>query len=159
MGEYPTMKKKLIIAIIALIVIAGCAAVKTMREDKGEKVVCVLFNDTRFKTEVAGKLTMQLAKKGYRVTTGSVKQAKYFNTVDYAAVVYMTELWAWHTPWHAKKYLRRHNEADNLVFVITSGDPDVTITKPFDAVTSASSPKKVEPVVLEIMGKLRGMLK
>ena len=151
------MKTKLIIAIIALIVIAGCAAVKPMQKDKGEKVVCVLFNDTRFKTEVVGNLTKQLSKNGYRIATGSVKQAKYFNAADYAAVVYMAELWVWHTPFHAKKYFRKHSEADNTIFVITSGDPDVSITKPFDAVTSASSPKKVEPVIREIMGRLGDM--
>ena len=83
-----------------------------------------------------------------------MKQAKYFSAADFAAVVYMAELWAWHTPWHAKKYYREQNEADTIIFVITSGDPNITIEKPFDAVTSASASGKVEPVVGEIMDRL-----
>jgi len=73
--------------------------------------------------------------------------------------VYMAELWAWHTPWHAKKYFRKNKEAGNMVFVITSGDPDVVITKPFDAVTTASKPNKVGPVTQEILAKLERILK
>ncbi|MFC1508480.1 hypothetical protein ACFL60_02210 [Candidatus Omnitrophota bacterium] len=153
------MIRKIIIVTLVLIVFTGCAGIQPIQKNKGNKVVCVLFKDTRFKTEVVGNLTKQLALKGYTVVTGSVKQAKYYNAADYAAVVYMAELWAWHTPFHAKKYFRKHNEANTIVFVITSGDPDVTITKPFDAVTSASAPDKVEPVAHEIMGKLSNMLK
>jgi hypothetical protein len=70
----------------------------------------------------------------------------------------MAELWAWHTPWHAKRYFRNHNEARNIVFVITSGDPDVTISQPFDAITSASSPDKVEPVTKDILERLDRIL-
>ncbi len=71
----------------------------------------------------------------------------------------MAELWVWHTPWHAKKYFRKNKEAGNMVFVITSGDPDVVIIQPFDAVTTASRPDKVEPVTQEIMVKLESIMR
>lgn len=153
------MIRNFLIVTFALIVFNGCAGIQPIQRNMGNKVVCVLFKDTRFKIEVVGNLTKQLSKKGYTVVTGSVKQAKYFNAADYAAVVYMAELWAWHTPWHAKKYFRKHNEVNTIVFVITSGDPDITITKPFDAVTSASAPDKVEPVAQEILNKLSNILR
>ena len=71
----------------------------------------------------------------------------------------MTELWAWHTPWHAVRYFKKHAEARNIIFVITSGDPDVVIKEPFDAVTSASNPGKVTVVSKEIIDRLDAILK
>ncbi|MBT4485809.1 MAG: hypothetical protein HOC71_19240 [Candidatus Latescibacteria bacterium] len=84
----------------------GCSiyAVRPNREVKGENVVCILHNDTRFKTEVVKTVSNSLAGKGCSVVTGRIKQADFFNPADYGAVVYMTELWAWHTPWHSVRY-------------------------------------------------------
>ena len=148
--------------VFALVLLfTGCSIYATLpdRDVKGEKVVCILHNDTRFKTEVVENVSNSLAGKGYRVITGRVKQAKFFNPADYGAVVYMAELWAWHTPWHAVRYFKKHNEARNIIFVITSGDPDVVISDPFDAVTSASNPGKVNLVSKEIIDRLDTILK
>lgn len=149
------------ILLTAYMLIAGCSALKPVAPisgERGEKIICILFNDTRFKTEVTGKLTAALSKKGYRVVTGSVQQAKYCNHGDFGAVVYMAELWALHTPWHTKRYFRRHDKAANIIFVITS-NANVTIEKPFDAVTSASTPDRIEPVTNEILARLDRILK
>ena len=155
------MKTAIISLYSAIIILSGCSAMAPaplVQQEKGDKVVCILFKDTRFKTEVVGILTGELSKKGYRVVTGSVAQARHYIADEYAAIVYMSELWAWHTPWHAKRYYREQDEAINIVFVVTSGDPDVSILKPFDAVTSASSPGKVGDVVGEVMTKLDRVL-
>ena len=125
---------------------------------KGSNMVCILFNSKRFKTEVVKDVSESLAGKGFKVVTDTVKKAKYYDSADYGAVVYMAELWAWHTPWHAKKYYRKNNEAENIVFMITSGDPDVVIKKPFDAVTSASKPDQVNRVSREIIERLDNIL-
>jgi hypothetical protein len=150
------------ILIAASLLIAGCSTLRTVPPisgEKGEKVVCILFDDTQFKTELTGKLTSALSKKGYRIVTGRVQQAKQCKHSDYGAIVYMTELWAWHTPWHAKRFFRRNDEAANIIFVITSGNPNVTIKKPFDAVTSASKLDRIEPVTKEILASLDRVVK
>ena len=154
--------KKLVFMVWFIIpVIAGCSVFSSapVREVKGDDVVLMLYKNKRFKKGVISKLTEALAEKGSKIITGSVKQAQHYKASDYGAVVYMAEFWVWHTPWHAKKYYRNNKEAGNMVFVITSGDPNVVITKPFDAVTSASRPDKVGPVTQEILAKLEAILR
>lgn len=154
------MAKKFFPIFVLAFLLAGCSIfVKApIQEVQGKDVIFILFNDRGFKTEVVEKVSQSLAAKGYRVVTDNVKQARYYNAADYGAVVYMAELWAWHTPWHAKKFHRKNNTAQNTVFVITSGDPDVVIKEPFDAVTSASKPGEVERVSREIVEKLDNIL-
>ena len=86
--------------------------------------------------------------------TNKRKLSKYYKSDDYLAVVYMVEYWAWHTPWNAVRYFKKNNRDKNIIFVITSGDPDVVIKEPFDAVTSASKSDQVERVSKEIITKL-----
>ena len=155
------MPRQIIVFAVSLLLVTGCSALKPAAPISGEKggnVVCILLKNTRFKVEVTGRLTAALSKKGYRVVTGSVNQAKNCNARDYGAVVYMTELWALHTPWHTKRYFRKHDKAANIVFVITS-NANITIKKPFDAVTSASKPDSVEPVTEEILARLDRIMK
>ena len=154
-------KKLVFLAWIIIPVIAGCSMFRAapVQEVKGKKIVLVLYNENAFKNEVTGKLNEALAGKGYKVVTGNYKLTKHYNSSDYGAVVYMAELWAWHTPWHAKKYFRKNKESGNMVFVITSGNPKVKITKPFDAVTTASKSEKVEPVTQEILARLENILR
>jgi len=154
------MVKKFFSTFVLTLLLAGCSIfVKApIQEVKGKNVVFIFFNDRSFKTEVVKKVSQSLTAKGYRVVTDKVKQARYYNSADYGAVVYMAELWAWHTPLHAKKYHKKNNTAQNTVFVITSGDPDVVIKEPFDAVTSASKPEEAERVAREIMEKLDNIL-
>ena len=130
-----------------------------VQELKGDNVVCILFNDRKFKTEVVDKISKSLKETGYEIVTDRVKRSKYYNASDYCAVVYMTELWAWHTPWHAVKYYRKNNRALNIVFVITSADPDVIIKEPFDAVTSPSKHMEVDRVSRVITERLSRIIK
>ena len=154
------MVKKFFPIFVLAFLLAGCSIfVKTpIQEVQGKNAVFILFNDTSFKTEVVEKVSQSLTAKGYRVVTDNVKQARYYNSADYGAVVYMAELWVMHTPWHAKKFHKMNNTVRNTVFVITSGDPDVVIKEPFEAVTSASEPGERERVSREIMEKLDNIL-
>ena len=154
------MIKRPVYVLALVFLFTGCSIfVKApVQEVKGDDVVCILFNDRRLKTEVVGNLRESLSKKVYKVVTDNVKRAKYYRSSDYGAVVYMTEYWAWHTPWHAKRYHKKNNMAQNTVFVVTSGDPDVTIKEPFDAVTSVSKLNEVERVSKEIIEKLDSIL-
>lgn len=95
-----------------------------------------------------------LTGKDLRVVTDTVKNARYYNATDYGAVIYMAEYWNLHTPWHTKKYFKRNKGSENIIFVITSRYPDITIKKPFNAVTSASKPDRVETVSQEIIERL-----
>jgi hypothetical protein len=121
---------------------------------KGSKVVCILFNEKRFKTEVVKKVSQSLAEKGYTVVNDRQKYASYYSSADYAAVVYMSEYWAWHTPRDAVSYYKKNNRAGNIIMVITSGNPHITIKKPFDAITSASKVKEVDRVSQEILNRI-----
>lgn len=155
------VNKRCIYVLSLLLFFSGCSVYSTQPETKikGEKVVCILRDETKFKTGVVENVSNYLAGKGCRVVTGRAKQAKFFNPADYGAVVYMAELWAWHTPWHAVRYYKKHNDTLNIIFVITSGDPDVVIKEPFNAVTSASNPGKVNVVSKEIIYRLDAILK
>lgn len=121
---------------------------------KGGKVVCILFNEKRFKIEVVKKVSQSLAEKGYTVVSDRPKYASNYSSADYAAVVYLAEFWMWHTPRHAISYYTKNNKAGNIIFVVTSGDPHVVIKKPFDAITSASRVKDVDRVSEEILNRL-----
>lgn len=153
------MKIHLVLTLCALGIIGGCAAgTQPVQTLKGEKVVCILTTGTRFKTAVIEQVSTSLVAKGYRVVNGSRKKANFYKASDYGAVVYLAEYWAWHVPFNAKRYYRRNNEAANIVFVITSGDPDVTISEPFDAVTNASTPANISRVSGEILDRLDRIL-
>ncbi len=74
------------------------------------------------------------------VVTDRIKRANLYRSSDYGAVVYMAEYWAWHIPWHAKKYYYKNNASQNIVFVITSGDTDIrTSTLSLTFITNISS--------------------
>ena len=156
------MLNYLVSVIVFVVLISGCAApgkMVSVEKVKGDNVICILFKESRFKDRIVDNLTKSLSGKGYKVITDRREKAKYYKSSDYGAVVYMTDYWAWHTPWNAKRYYRNNNEADNIVFVITSGDPKVTIQKPFDAVTSASNTDSLERVTREITGRLDNILR
>jgi len=156
------MTKQILTAIALVLFFAGCSIFglckPPVQEIKGDNVVCFLFKTGTFKSEVVEKVTQFLTEKDLRVVTDTVKNAKYYNASDYGAVIYIAEYWAWHTPRHAKRYFNRNKGSENIIFVITSGDPDVTIKKPFDAVTSASKPDRVETVSQEIIERLSRIL-
>jgi len=61
-----------------VISITGCSIfVKApVQEVKGDSVVCVLFNDSRFKTKVVENLRGSLAGRGYKIVTDRIKWAK-----------------------------------------------------------------------------------
>lgn len=147
--------------LIFIVVVNGCSVfVKTPEQtEKGKRVVCILYNATGFKTDVVELVSQSLTGKGCQVVSDDVNRAKYYSSSDYGAVVYMAEYWAWHIPRHAVKYFSRNKNSRNTLFVVTSGDPDVIITKPFDAVTSASNSDRVDPVSREIIEKLGRILK
>jgi len=145
---------------VIIVSLAGCPVFVKAPETriKGKDTVAVIFDESEFKARVVDSLTASLGQLGKRVVADRLKRAKYYRAEDYAAVVYFADLWAWHTPWHAKRYWRRNGEAGNIVFVVTAGDPDAKISKPFDAVTSASDPEKARPVAEEILRRLGGMM-
>ncbi len=142
-------------------VLAGCGRkpVPANRGVAGKNIVVVLAKESRFKSEVVAKVAVSLEGRGIRVIRDATGASGSFRAADYGAVVYFADYWAHHTPYHAKRYFNRNGGASNIVFVVTSGDPDITIKKPFDAVTSASKEKNVDRVAQEIIGRLEKILK
>ena len=69
-------------ALLPALFLSGCSIfVKPpMQEVKGSNVVCIIFNDTRFKTEVVKDISENLSKKGYKVVTDKVKRSKYYDS-------------------------------------------------------------------------------
>jgi len=126
---------------------------------KGRDTVLILFNSTGFREAVVANVVRELKAAKLNVVMDNTKRAKFYAAADYAAVVHISEYWAWHVPYHAKRYFKRNSKADNIVFAVTSGDPNVTITKPFDAVTGASKKDGVGKFSAEIMGKLTAAMK
>ena len=150
-----------VLACAALAVsLSGCGQkpVAANRGVTGKNVVVILSSDKRFKQEVITKVAAALEGKGVRVVRDAAGTSGGYRAADYGAVVYFTEFWMWHTPFDAKRYFHRNGDASNIVFMITSGDPHVKIKKPFDAVTSASSPKEVDRVAKEIIDRLERIL-
>jgi hypothetical protein len=125
---------------------------------KGEKTVCILFNDKKFKNEVIEKVSLSLQEKGYTVILDRPKNADNYSSKDYGAVIYMAEFQMWHTPRNAVSYYKKNNRANNIIFVITSGDPHVVIKKPFDAITSPSRMKDAESLSNKILIRLGTIL-
>ena len=151
-------------AVLAALVLAsafaGCGRkpILANRDITGKNVVVILSTDKRFKDEVIARVTPALEKKGVRVVKDAREASGAYRAADYGAVVYFAEYWMWHTPFNAKNYFHSNGDAANIVFMITSGDPKNTIKKPFDAVTSASSPKEVDRVTKEILARLETIL-
>ncbi len=141
-------------------VLSGCGQkpVPANRGVTGKNIVVILSKDSRFKSEVIAKVSAAVEAKGLKVLRDATGASGAYRAADYGAVVYFADYWMHHTPNHAKRYFNRNGGASNIVFVVTAGDPDVTIKKPFDAITSASKQKDVERVAGEIVGRLETML-
>ena len=159
-GEVMKKTSALVIVMLALMT-AGCSVfVRPPAETaKGGKVVVILYKHSGFKDAVVASVKSSLEGKGYTIVTESTKRAKFFKAAEYGAVVYMADYWMRHVPRHAVRYNKQNGEAPNILFVVTSGDPDIKIKKPFDAVTSASKSDRVEPVAKEMLGRLATVLK
>ena len=140
---------------------AGCSMFSPAPAQKltGAKTVCILYDETAFKNRVVEAVSNRLAAQGYAVVTDRNGRAPYYQASEYGAVVFLAEYWAWHVPYQQKRYFQGNGEAANIVFVVTSGDPGVEITEPFDAITSASGNDRIEPVAGEILTRLERILK
>ena len=147
-------------AAILLAFLAGCSAFVSAPKNvqTGQKVVCILYNETAFKNRVVALVQEKLSSEGYAVVTDRVKRAKYYPADRYGAVVYMAEYLAWHVPFHQKRYFSANGKAGNIVLLTTSGDPDMRIAEPFDAITGASEEQRIEPVSSELMTRLDRIL-
>ena len=154
------MVKYLFLLVLIGMAVSGCAARRAapVGAVKGAQVVCILSDESFFKSQVIERIRTNLRERGVEVITDARKRSGYYHPAEYGAVVYMTEYWAWHTPWHTKRYYRKYSEAKNIIFFITAGDSYVKIKKPFDAVTSASNPDSIERVSREILTKLDTVL-
>ena len=155
------MKIHVTFAVSAVLLLAtGCSMFLNPPQNylKGPDVVLILEDPSDFKNSLAQGITDYATVAGYRIQLDVTSRAKYFKASDFAAVIYMAEYWAWHVPWNAKRYYDNNDKADNIIFIVTSGDPDVKIDKPFDAVTTASDPKRKNDVLREIFGKLDTIL-
>lgn len=151
----------LCISAVLIIALAGCGA-KPAPEKlavKGKNVVCILSGDKQFKNEVIGKVTRSLEADGYTVVRDETGRSEYYKASDYGAVVYFANYWMGRTPGHAIRYFNGNGQAPNIVFVVTAGDSGVKITKPFDAITSASKQREVDRVSGEILTRMEGILK
>ena len=155
--------KRVAAILLALVILtaARCSMFVSAPEQQkaGPKTVLVLWKESRFKQEVIDIVRPALERRGYTVAIDATKRGKFYRSADYGAVVYMAEYWMMHTPYHAKHYFAKNKETRNTLFVVTSGDPDIEIHKPFDAVTSASKQNSVQPVADEITEKLLRILK
>jgi hypothetical protein len=155
------MRKSFAAALLLILLLSGCSMFANAPGEilKGDKTVCIIYNETVFKTAVVKNITASLEIKGYRVITDRVKRAKFYNSANYGALVYMSELWAWHVPFHAKKFFKYNKFSRNTLFVVTAGDPRREVHKPFDAVTCASRSNLVDSKAYEIGMKLDRILK
>ncbi len=156
------MKRRLLFLCVAVTVClsAGCSMFVSRPKEitTGDDVVCILYKPGDFKDGLTQRLTDELVNRNYTVVTDNVKRAKFYHAADFAAVVYMAEYWAWHTPWHAKNYFTNNGKSGNILFVVTAGDPDVEIDRPFDAVTCTSKKSELETVYGETIARLNEIL-
>lgn len=155
------MRHTLSCTAILLAFLAGCSAFVSAPENvqTGQKVVCILYNETAFKNGVVALVKEKLSSEGYTVVTDRVSRAKYYPADRYGAVVYMAKLWAWHVPLHQKRYFSANKKAGNIVFLTTSGDPNVRITEPFDAITGASDKNRIIEVSQTLLGRIDRILR
>lgn len=150
------MRRIMMVTLTAALFATGCSMFTHAPENyrKGPDVILILIDPSGFKNSLAQGITDYATVEGYRIQIDDVKRAKYYNASDFAAVIYMAEYWMWHVPLHAKRYYRDNDEAANIIFLVTSGDPDVKIAKPFDAVTTASDPERKNDVLREVYDRL-----
>jgi hypothetical protein len=155
------MQIRVIVTIVLVIFVSGCSVFISAPEkiETGKNVVCILYNDSTFKTEVVKTVSAYLESSGYRVVTDRTKRAKFYPASKFGAVIYIAEYWMWHVPYHQKSYYNENNKASNIVFVTTAGDPDVWITKPFDAITSVSKKSEVGRVSKDILSRMEPMFR
>lgn len=154
------MRKTVLAVLFSVFLFSGCSMFVNGPDEilKGDKIVCILYNQTDFKTALVKSITTSLEKNDFRVITDKVRHAKFYDSADYGAVVYMSEYWAWHTPFHAKRFFKKNQFSQNTLFVITSGNPDIEVHKPFDAVTCASRSNLVGSKSYEITERLKSIL-
>lgn len=152
--------RKFVPILLAGVIIAGCSMFVSAPAEgpTGDSVVLILFKDKEFKRQLSEGLGERLLARNYTIVTDDVKRAKYYDPADYAAVVYVAEYWAFHTPRHAVSFYSKHDEPANVVFVITAGDPDLEVHEPFDAVTCTSTLSNLAVVSGEIMQRLDTVL-
>lgn len=125
----------------------------------GDDVIMIFHTQTAFKKEVTDKVSAALTDSGYTVATDMIRNAQYYPPDSLAAIVYMAEYKYWHVPLSAKRFYKRTKDADNIVFFITSSDPEKKISKPFDAVSAASMKKCIDPAADELLARLEQVLR
>ncbi|MFC1537986.1 hypothetical protein ACFL6H_01055 [Candidatus Latescibacterota bacterium] len=154
------MRKFVVVALFLILLLSGCSMFVKAPDEilKGDKTVCILYNETEFKSKLVNNISNYLENKGYRVINDRVKRAKFYNSADYSALVYMAEYRAWHTPFPAKRFFKKNKYSKNTLFVITAGDQRREIHHPFDAVTCASRSNFIDSKSYEINVKLDRIL-
>ena len=155
--------KRLLYTIILLcpIFLLSCSMSLPKPDDirTGDDVIMILHTQTAFKKEVTEKVSAELTGRGYTVATGMIRNAQYYPPDSLAAIVYMAEYKYWHVPLSAKRFYKRTKDADNIVYFITSSDPEKKISRPFDAVSAASMQKCIDPAASELLARLERILR
>ncbi len=94
------MVKQVVPILTLMLLVTGCSMLtkQPIQQLKGNNIICILHENSKFKTEVIKNISHSLYEKGFKVITNKRKLSKYYKSDDYLAVVYMVEYWAWHTP-------------------------------------------------------------
>src|SRR3989339_136772 len=113
------MKKGALAIFLLLFMYSGCSYERKMPSVgmvKGKDIVVILFKKSQFKEAVLEKVEISLKEKNIKFVTDNVDNSKKYKASDYRAVVYMAEFWAWHTPYHTKRYFSRNDNVSNIIF-------------------------------------------
>jgi hypothetical protein len=132
-----------------------------INEPSSSDRVFIASGESEFKRAVIEHLEDRLTPQGVYIKFAGLSALEKVRADDYDAVVIMTSCVAWGIDPRAAGFLKRHEGANNIIVLATSGAGDWlpdTKGKGYDAVASASKQTRVEEVADEIGTKVEALL-
>ena len=154
--------KSIAFAIVGL-AFSGCAAKAVNTTEwgdlKADQRVLIATQRSEFKEAVVSRVVEGLEKDLCYVKVIDLKRLEDEPATDYDAVVVVNTCKAWRLTGGALKFVKEFPDKDKVVLLTTTGGED---WKPksveVDAITSASTEQKADPVADEIARKVRKIL-
>ncbi|MBF0103031.1 MAG: hypothetical protein HQK77_19205 [Desulfobacterales bacterium] len=154
----------MVIGLVVMIGISGCAfkPVKTLEFgyiNKDRYRILLAAEASAFKDTLATNIACALKNRAY-IKMVDVNEVSNESSENYHVIILINTCVAFHIDRQVSDYLEKITRKDNVILITTAGDADWNAKiSDVDAITSASTMDKVDPLTDHILDKIDQLLK
>ncbi|MCF7920185.1 MAG: hypothetical protein K9N06_09775 [Candidatus Cloacimonetes bacterium] len=145
--------KNIILFYLIIILLSGCKQSPEQRviNPGTQSRILIAMTTTEFKEQIVSRIIDDFGQQA-TIEINGLSSLKKINPAEYNAIIIMDACEAWMKfNTSLNRFTSKHTAADNVIFIITAGDPDWKWdNKNYRAITSASETTRIDDIVSEL---------